>query len=411
MDLKKYVSLFVSLIVLMSLLYVSTSPASSYQPNWIDVSISRYDPSPAQIGEYVDVWVKVDNVGQGKVEDVSIDIEPEYPFSLDTPGNAVKKFGVINPDSAVEHKYRLYVDDDAKPSTNEITIRYRGEGESWIEEDFDINVGTDSFDTRGTVQLEDINTNPDVLMPGETGTVSFTLKNTASKRTVTIDGETYDTNARVQAANLHGSDDITVTSDSYNGTGLLGPGDSMDLSYNIKVSEDAESGTCYLDFAMMGSSHTFNNNWRIPVEVDSSSIKVIPSKPLEIENGEGTLEFDVANVRPNDLSSVNVELQADGVEFSPSPYFIGSMSPDELFTIEVDTSVLSENLTGTRELTITTNYKNGLNEHESVVAVRDLRLTTADDQSSNLVVIGGVVVVIVGAVAIVMYRRRMNKNQ
>lgn len=411
MNLKRYISLFVSLIVLTSLLSMSTSPASSYQPNWIDVSITRYDPSPAQIGEYVDVWVKVDNVGQGKVEDVSIEIVPEYPFSLDTPKNAVKNFGVINPDSAAVHKYRLYVDDDAKPSTNEITIRYRGEGQSWIEEDFDINVGTDSFDSRGTVQLEDVNTNPDSLMPGDTGTVSFTMKNTASQRTVTIDGETYDTNARVQMATLHSCDEITVTSDSYRGTGLLGPGDSMDLSFNIEVSEDAGDGTCYLDLAMKGSSHTFNNNWRIPVEIDSSSVKVIPSKPLRIENGEGTLEFDVANVRPNDLSSVNIELQAEGVEFSPSPYFIGSMSPDELFTIETDTSVTSDNITGTRELTIIANYRNGMNEHESVVAVRELKLMTTEEQGGNLAIIGGVLVVIVGAVAVVMYRRRKNKNQ
>lgn len=248
-------------------------------------------------------------------------------------------------------------------------------------------------------------------MPSDTGTVSFTLKNTASQRTVTIDGETYDTNARVQAANLHGCDDITVTSDSYLGTGLLGPGDSMDLSFNIKVSEDAEDGTCHLDLAMDGSSHSFDSNWRIPVEIDTSSVKVVPSKPLKIENGESTLEFDVANIRPNDLSSVNVELQADGVEFSPSPYFIGSMSPDELFTIEVDSIVTSDNLTGTRELTITANYRNGLNEHDSVIAVRELRLVESEEQGNNLAVIGGFLVVIVGAIAVIMYRRRRNKKQ
>jgi LPXTG-motif cell wall-anchored protein len=411
MNLRKYVSLLISLIVLTSLFSMSTASVSAFQPNWLDVSISKYNPSPAQIGEYVDVWVKVDNVGQGKVEDVSIEIVPEYPLSLDSPNNAVKKIGILNPDSSAEHKYRLYIDENAKPSTSEITIRYRGEGESWIEQEFEISIGTDTYDSIGIVQLENIQSEPEVMMPGDTGTISFTLKNTASQRTVKIGDEIFENNVRIQRATLHGCDRIDVESESYHGGGLLGPGDSMEISYNINVDENAEAGTCYLDLSMQGSIHAYNNNWRIPVKIESSSVKVIPSEQLRIENGEGTLEFDVANVRPNALSSVNVELQAEGVEFSPSPYFIGTMNPDELFTIEVDTSVISDNLTGTRELMITANYRNGMNEHENVVATKELKLVTNDEQPSNIAAIGGILVIVAGAIAFVIYRRRKNKNQ
>ncbi len=400
--------------ILLCMVLLSTSsimPVSADSAATMKVDIIDYDPFPAQIGEYVDVRVKIENIGYGRADAVSLRMEPEYPFTLDSGDNAVEFIGILSPDDAAVHEYRLYTDENAKVGTGSVDVYYQvHEGGSWYRSTFDLNVGSSTFDSKGTIELTDVISDPVVFMPGDSGTVSFTLTNTATQNTMTIDGVDYDTNARVQSAVLEGEKGIDVTSDTYVGSGVIGPGDSITLIYNVEVEEDAGDGTYYLDLSMMGNSHTYNNNWRIPVKVDSASVKVIPSKPMEIINGEGTLEFDVANTHPNPISSVSVKLSADGVKFSPEEYFVGSMEPDELFTIEIDAKTKSEDTS--IPVTITVEHRNGMNEHSSKVAVRELELVTEDEGGNgDLAVIGAAAVALLCIPAFVFMRRRNQKDQ
>ena len=184
----------------------------------------------------------------------------------------------------------------------------------------------------------------------------------------------------------------------------------MDLTYNVQVDEDTPDGTYYLEFSIVGSSHSYNNNWRIPIKVDSSSVRVIPSKPLTLENGEGVLEFDVANIHPNMLSSVSVQLEADGIEFSPAEYFIGSMDPDELFTIEINAKAASEDITFPVDLIINADFRNGLNEHAQQVEVRQLKHHVVENDNGSGIYIVVLLLIVVGAGAYILYKRRMEKQ-
>lgn len=377
----------------------------------MSVSVLKYEPVPAEIGQYVDIWIKVENTGSGKSEDLSLKMVPEYPLSLDSQANALENIGILGPESAAVHKYRLFVDENAKQGVASFDIQYQKEKNgAWVEETFEITIGSAAFDSKGNVQLEgDPSKDPEVFMPGDTGTITFDLKNSATAYSVNIDGEDFDTNARVQSATLQGTDGITVATDTYYGNGILGPGESMTLTYNIKVDENVSDGTYYLDFSTIGSSHSYNNNWRIPLRVDSSSLRIVPSKPLKMENGKGTLEFDVANIHPNSLSSVSVRLEADGVDFSPAEYFVGSMDPDELFTIQIYGETSSSDDTSPRKVSITANYRNGLNEHEEVVDVKDLQLVTVKESSTIGPVIAVALVAVVAAAGYLMYKRRKQK--
>nr|WP_321497404.1 hypothetical protein [uncultured Methanolobus sp.] len=401
-----------SFYILLCIALLSTSsimPVSADSAPTMKVDIIDYDPFPAQIGEYVDVRVKIENTGFGRADAVSIKMDPEYPFSLDSQNNAVEFIGVLSPDDAAVHEYRLFVDESAKVGEGTVDVYYQiYEGGSWYKSSFDLNVGSSTFDSKGTIELTDISCDPVVFMPGDIGTVSFTLTNTATENSVTIDGTDYDTNARVQSAVLQGNGGIDVTSDSYAGSGVIGPGDSITLSYNVEVADDVTDGTYYLDLSMVGNSHSYNNNWRIPVKVDSASVKVIPSKPMVLTNGEGTLEFDVANMHPNSLSSVSVKLSADGVDFSPEEYFVGSMDSDELFTIEVDAKTdLKENVV---PVTITVEYRNGINEHNTEVAVRDMKLITEEQGSGASIAVGAVAVLLMLGVPAVVFMKRRKQN-
>ncbi len=398
------------LYIAVVLLFLFLLPLNASAADGADlrVSILKYDPVPAEIGEYVSVWVKVENLGYAKADDLSIRMVPEYPFSIDSAENAEVNVGILTPDNAAVHEFRLYTDPGAKQGTGTIEVWYQEDsGGTWFKKEFDLRVGSDSFDSKGTMELaEDPVKEPEVFMPGDTGTISFTLQNSASAYTVTIDGEQYDTNARVQSASLQGVEGIKVTTETYYGNGVIGPGESIDLTYNLEVDESIPDGTYYLTFSTVGSSHSYNSNWRIPLKVDSSSVRVIPSKPLALENGEGTLEFDVANIHPNALSSVSVKLEAEGVEFSPSEYFIGSMDSDELFTIEVDAKAESEDISFPLDLLIYADYRNGLNEHTEQVDVRQLQHHVVENENDYGIYIAAALLIVVAAGAYVFYRRR-----
>jgi len=376
----------------------------------LKVDITRYEPYPSEIGKYVDLWVNVKNMGGGTAEDVTIELVPKYPFTLDSSSNARQNKGSIGADSSALYEYRLFVAADAKPGTHEITIRYQGnEGTTWSEKDFEIKVGTDTLDSRGTLKLEAIKTDPEVLIPGDEGTVTITLTNTASQYSVTINGKDYDTNAQLNEIELIGSDGIVVTTDSYRNMGVLGPDDSIEISYNVRVSDDAADGTEHLNLALTGSSHTYNAKWNIPIRVESAGIKIIPSKPLKLACDGGKIEFDVANTHSSTFTSVSIEPRAEGITFTPTEYFIGTMEPDELFTIEFDCEVTG-NSSDDAELHLYAEYRNGNNQHERVINNRVIEIEPVVPAGNSSTVMIGAALLLVVVVGAGIYRRKRRKN-
>jgi hypothetical protein len=384
---------------------IAIAPASA-AGGALKVDIMRYEPYPAEIGKYADLWVNVKNTGGGTAEDVTIELVPKYPFTLDSGANARQNKGSIGTDASAMYEYRLFVATDAKPGTHEVTIRYQDEkGATWSEKDFPIKVGTDTLDSRGTLKLEAIKTDPEVLIPGDRGTVTLTLTNTASQYSVTINGKDYDTNAQINEVELVGSDGIIVTTDSYQNMGVLGPGDSIEISYNVRVSDDIADGTEHLNLALTGSSHTYNAKWDIPIKVESAGIKIIPSKPLKLACDGGKIEFDVANTHSSTFTSVSIEPQAGGITFTPTEYFIGTMEPDELFTIEFDCEVTGNSPEAA--LHLYAEYRNGNNRHEALLNNRVIEIEpVVPEGNSSTVIIGAALLLVVVVGAGVYYRKR-----
>ena len=411
-NIKKYMNFMGSLFLLAFIFTMSMTPVSASAAA-LRVDIVQCDPNPAEIGQYVNVWIKIENIGNTRAEDVSVKLIPSYPFSLDVGDDAVRNIGILSIDRHASLEYNLYVDENARPGTRSIKVQYQNdEGMAWNEETLNIWVGSgsDTFDSKGTIQLEQITTEPEVLMPGDTGTVTFTLKNTATQYSVSFGDDVYDTNARVRSATLKGTNDIEVNSDPYHDTGILGSGDTVDLTYNIQVDDTARDGTKHLEFIVVGSSYTYNYKWDVPVKVDSAGIKVIPTKPLTIDNGVAIIQFDIVNTHPNTLTSVSIRPQADGIKFSPVEYFIGSMDPDELFTAEFDAQVVSGNISNQQELALIAQYRNGINQHETFLNDLSLSIVTEKPNSGNGFASISALLVIFVISSLVMYRRKKHQQ-
>lgn len=381
----------------------------------LKVTIVETNPYPAKIGEYLTLTIQVENIGGDKADNVDIQIVPQYPFSLDSEANAMKNVGVLYPGRTATKEFHLFVDKDAKKGVRSIDVRTKTSKDSpWSEKKIDIRIGTETFNSKGTVELKEFVSDPKVFMPGDRGTVTVTLTNTATTPTVTIDGTDYDTNARIQAAVLRPtSDGIIVLDAPYADMGLLGPGDSIKLTFNVKVAEDAPEGTHNFELAIEGNSFDYNCKKSIPLKVDASNIRLISSKELTMINGKATVEFDVANTHPNEFNSVSIKPEAEGVRFYPVEYFIGPMNPDELFTIEfnavADDSSSARRISEPINLTLSANYGNGINKHENIVSNLFIQpIEETQGGSANIVVLGLMFIAIAG-VGVLLYKKMKTK--
>jgi len=412
---KNVVAAFFSLLLVFSSLAIPAS--ADVGSASLKITIIETNPYPAKIGEYLNLTLQVENVGQDKAGNVDIEVVPKYPFSLDPGISPMQNVGALNPGRTATKEFYLFVDKNAQKGVRSLDIRARADkGSPWSEKSFDIRVGTQTYNSKGTVELENVVSNPEIFMPGDRGTVTVTLKNTATTPIVSIDGSSYDTNARIQSAVLEPlSDEIIVLDSPYEEMGIIGPGDSIKLTFNVRVEENALDGNHNLELAIEGNSFDYNSKKNIPLKVDSSNIKVIPSKALQLVNGQSTIEFDVANTHPNELNSVSIKPEAEGVKFYPAEYFIGPMDSDELFTVEFN--AVKENSSGVSEdtgkinMSLTANYNNGINRHANIIG----NLNLADDfessgSNSTSVIAGGLVIISVPA-ALLYYRKKKQRDK
>ena len=337
--------------------------------NSLKISLIKYDPYPVSPGSDFNIWVQVKNIGDNDVSGASIEFIPEYPFSIKTGESAVKYPGTIREGDEIVYKYAVHVDRDAFVGTNTIELGYRVDG-TFTKREFDIEVGSEVVDARGTVQLENCVVSPEALIPGDTATVTLKLTNSASEYTIEMDGSDYSMNAQIQSAELSGeSEMIEVTSEPYYNVGIIGPGDSLELPFTIQVKNNTPDGTYLLKFKLEGSARLYSLNLKIPVTVDSSSIDAVLSETLELNPGR--IILSVANNRPNTVNAVTI-IPDGNATFEPAEYFIGTMESDELFTVKFD--MKEEN--DLTDINFKLRFKNGNNWHETdalTVALKDQR--------------------------------------
>jgi hypothetical protein len=412
---KKYtVAALISLLLIFSLFGVPASAAIGSSN--LKVTIIDTDPYPAKIGEYLNLTAQVENIGGEKAENVDLEIVPQYPFSLDSEANAVQNIGLLNPGSTATKEFHLFVDSNAQKGTRSIKIRASPDkGSQWNEKSFDIRIGTETFDSKGIVELTEVVSDPAAFMPGDRGTITVTLSNNATTPTVNVDGKDFDTNARIQAAVLRSlSDGVIVLNAPYEEMGILGPGDSIKLTYNIKIAENAAEGTNNLELGIEGNSFDYNSRKSIPIKVDSSNIRVIPSRELQLVDGRASLRFDVANTHPNTLNAISIKPQAEGVKFYPAEYFIGPMTQDELFSIEFNavednSSKVNKKASENINMSLAANYSNGINRHENTVGNISIATDSESPGSSSAAALAGGLIIIAIPAAFFAHRRN-NKD-
>jgi len=208
---------------------------------------------------------------------------------------------------------------------------------------------------------------PEVLMAGDSGIVSIEIENCADQYVVSFQDEDFSFSMPIYLVEMNGTDEIEVTTGPYMDIGQIGPGDKITVYFNIQSSKEIADGTHFLDVKLIGGYKEAPEeiNRRIQVKVDSADVMLIQADAAS----DSSVSLDVANPRQNTLNAVTIVPDGKGVEFSPKEYYIGTMEPDEIFTIDFDVSSISSSQPAdpAKNLSFKARFKNGDTWHESEI--------------------------------------------
>ncbi len=253
---------------------------------------------------------------------------------------------------------------------------------------------------------------PAVLMPGDEAVLAIELQNgaaaygaggTAGAGTPSA-GTVLST--PINSTTLKGTNDIRVISADYHDLGMIGPNDKITIYYKIKAGGNT-SGTYFLDFGVVGGYDMIPINRGILIKVDPAAVSLARADA----SGGPSISLNVANPRENTINAVTIVPTAPGIRFSPDEYYIGTMDPDEVFTISfgIEPEDQSLPIRGPVNLSFISKFKNGDTWHESGAYIASyMPPKDGSNQNSYLLAIGVAAALIIVAGGFYLYRRRKN---
>ena len=268
-----------------------------------------------------------------------------------------------------------------------------------------------SYEYRMPVNIEAM-TNPAVLLPGDEATLAIDLANGAASygtgRDAGAGSSSYGTllSTPLNKTVLMSTDDLKVLTDDSSDLGMVGPNDKITVYYKVRALDNISSGTHLLDFSVSGGYDMITIKRNILIKVDDAAVSL-----ARAETDASTFNLNVANPRENTLNAVTIVPSADGVIFSPDEYYIGTMDPDEVFTISFGI-VPANDKDGLKDpvnLSFVAKFKNGDNWHTSQpYFTMYVPPRPEGSQSSYLLPILAVAAVALAAAGYLYRRRKMN---
>lgn len=250
---------------------------------------------------------------------------------------------------------------------------------------------------------------PEVLLPGDEAMLAIELTNGAASYGAGKDSGAGSSatgtllSTPLNKTSLASTPELQVLTDDYNDLGMIGPSDKITVYYKVRAANNISSGTHLIDFKVSGGYDMTTINRDIPIKVDDTAVSM-----ARAETDATTFNLNVANPRENTLNAVTIVPSAKGIVFSPDEYYIGTMDPDEVFTISfgIASEDAKKSLGDSTNLSFTAKFKNGDNWHTSQAYVTKYTPPKVEGSQSSYLLPAGAAAVIVLIAAGYLYRRR-----
>jgi len=398
----------------LSVFGATTSSSGRTQQYFHDISITmvNHEPDPAEAGRYVTVRFKVENTGAETAEDITLELLPKYPFSLEPGESALKYIGSVRSrqsgDTGVITDYRLRVDEDALEGDNEIELRYKVNKNAWIKLDpFDINIEPHDI----ILNIESVDA-PKMIQPGETAQVDINLENLALS---------FIKEVRVRL-NLDGVPLATSGSTNRKIIKEMEAGSKASASFDVIAEPDAESNLYKVPielefFDRLGNNYKKNETVGLIIgAVPDLSIN-IDSSQVYSSGGSGEVVIKFVNKGVTDIKFLNTVLEEsdDFSILSQKEVYIGNIDSDDYETADFKI-ILGKVKDEEVLLPLSVEYKDANNNEYSEDVNLPLKLYSASEAKSMGLSngngkVGIIIVLIIVIGGFFVYRRWKRKRR
>jgi hypothetical protein len=392
MKMKK--ELFVLMLVLLA---VGVSAARLPE---VKASILRYEPTPAEQGNIVDVWIALNNEGT-TANNVVVRFVPEYPFVLPKGQPIEVNAGPVAQTESKVFKFTLFVDSAAPNGDNNVKFQYSVDNGQWAQLEAPITLQAKG----ASVVVDSFKVAPSPVVPGQTAVVELQLRNAGRLAVKNVD----------VSLDLADAKFSTLGTGTKQRVGYIGIGEvetvkfelASDTStevklYNIPVSlayED-ERNTAYSDTAKV--SLMVNAKPEISLTVDSTKFdsKKVP----------GTVSLKVVNKGVVNLKYMTVKLvQTDQYEvLSPSnEAYVGNLDNDDFETVDF----MLKPLVDSPRLSVQLEFKDPYNVDFSQQYDLPLRIITEKELGKARTPWGSIILVLLIVAGVIYWYRKRKKSK
>lgn len=376
----------------------------------LELTIPRYEPYPAQPGEYVDVWLKVQNIGGSEAKNVVITAENKFPFSLDPSTTATKVIGSIRAGQYELIKYKLIVDENAIQGDNAFDITYSFDGFSDLTESLDISVQTHD----AILTVTNVTSEPQMFVPGKNTKLSISVKNMddAYMRDVSIKLGIDNTSLPFAPA------DSTSEKRIYQ----IGAGEDDMLVFNILTLPSASGGTYRVPVTIeytdsTGTDYTKSDIIALVVGDEPQLNLLLDSSEVKTSGSAGTVSVILVNDGLIDLKFLKIKLlESDKYKIiSSAEEYIGDLDSDD--TDNVDVTVYANKGIKALDLNFELQYLDANNNEFKEQRTLSVPLYTSA-QLSMFGITGGpsavtiiVILAVIGAAGYFVYKKFLKKKR
>lgn len=366
----------------------------------ISASILRYEPTPAEQGNTVDVWVQLSNAGT-KADKVAIKFVPDYPFSLPPNAKSEIDVGAVAATESKVVKFTVYVDPNAPNGDQTITFLYKYNVEGWHEFEAPISVQTQN----AVLVIDKFTISPSQILPGQTAQVDIVLKNMG----------------RIGVKNVDVGFDLSTAPFSTVGTGTkkriesIPAGASESVSFVLASDPSTEVKLYQVPVILSyqdDRNKMYNDTGKIGVRINAEpEISLIVDKTdFTSKKKPGTVSLKIINKGVVDMKYVNVRIVQTpeyNVLSTSNEQYVGNLDSDDYETVDF----IIKPLVDSPRMSVVLEFKDPYNvdfKQEYNLPVRII--TQSDLGKGGFPWVTVIVVVLLIAGGVYWYRRRKKRK-
>ncbi len=391
--------LFVLMLALA--LMIAASGVSAAGGAMVTASILRYEPTPAEQGNTVDVWVQLSNAGT-KADMVAVKFLPEYPYSLAPGVQGEVDIGTISATENKVVKFTLFIDPNAPNGDRNVKFLYKhGTVDTWAQLEAPITIQTQN----AGLMIDSYVIEPSPVVPGQIFNVTLKFRNAG----------------KIAVKNLDVSFDLPEGTFSTIGTGA-----------KKRVDYIAAEETETVGFQMASDTSTAVKVYNVPVTLsyqdernkqytDTAKISIVVNAKPEIsmsvdstkfssKTSPGTVSVKIVNKGVVNMKYVSIKLiETPDYEVlsSSNEAYVGNLDSDDFETVDF---TIKPKVSEPR-LQLQMEFKDPYNMAYQESYNLPLRIITAADLGNGGFPWGTIIIVLAVVGGIIYWRVRKKKKR